>query len=169
MKKILISLIAIVSVFMITGCSSKDNKTNESYNNNNLTNETSSDKVDDKLNYAIPQGFKTVSEGKTLFEYEYESDDANDYCSITIEIMTSYYDSLGMKNYKEYFESQVNSKDIKSKNINNNEWYVNENNNKYNYGIEKNNIMYTISYEIDDDATGYCSSAKNIFENSLEF
>lgn len=162
MKKILISLIAIVSIFMITGCGSKSNEPQGEDINVSLGD----------LKLKLPSVFEKGEESSSdMIFYDYTSEDMKNACMMYISVW-----NVPSTNIKEDIKTGLlNSNNINysDKNINGNNWtigsvYESEKYSKYFYAINYNNNFYQISYE-DGGSGDLCKKYLNTIENSLNF
>ncbi|MBQ9012267.1 MAG: hypothetical protein IJ105_03800 [Bacilli bacterium] len=141
------------------------------------SNRSSSSKINSKLKYTIPNGYKLKSKNELdykiaeYYEYTKGNEDSDDYinCLIDINIIPTNNSEYDYKEDSSYSPFTYDFYTKSYENINGNKWLVSTDGySEYNYGIEKDGIYYIVGVSA-VDLSGYCEKSLSNFVDSLKF
>ena len=128
--------------------------------------------IDNEFTITIPSKFEDKSDDYS-YEYEYSSDSGVfDKCEISLESIQGFSDASNLINQMADYNIDNNPTKVTKKSINNIDWYwfkVDDSfGTTYYYGTTKNNKVFLLKYEINEDASNDCKSYREQIIKSIK-
>lgn len=128
-------------------------------------------KMKNEFAISVPSVFKDESD-EYEYEYVYESGQGVfDDCSVSLFVPSGYSSAENLINQLAVYNKDNNPTSVASATLNGIEWHAFSYNDvfgtKYYYGTTKNNKVYLLEYEVQEDAANDCDSYRQSILNSI--
>lgn len=181
MIAITLLIIAIMGVMRVSSMIDNFNTKTDVENSKSETNNTYngiiiydlSVNISNEFSISVPNIFENDSSiNKYEYEYEYESGrGVFDSCSVSLKVPSEYSSSEDLINQMATYYEDDNPTSVEKTKINNIDWYWFSYNNAfgttYYYATTKDNKVYLLEYEINEDASNDCSNYREPILNSI--